>query len=100
MLICFYFEKFQTHIETPTTEPIRSDYEDELADGDQPDYNSQDEAEVIPESTNGAPLLPRHDDETEEDKPSNYQIILLYTFSESVEQLTFNNVNPLVWKYE
>lgn len=43
-----------------------------MADGDQPDYNSQDEAEVLPESTNGAPLLPRHDDETEEDKPSNF----------------------------
>ncbi|CAH1724368.1 unnamed protein product [Aphis gossypii] len=56
------------HIETPTTEPTRSDYEDENADGDVPDYNSQDEAEVCPESTNGAPLLPRHDDDTEEDK--------------------------------
>lgn len=58
-----------THVETPTTEPTRSDYEDEIADGDVPDYNSQDEAEMLPESTNGAPLLPRHDDDTEEDKP-------------------------------
>lgn len=27
---------------------------------------------MLPESTNGAPLLPRHDDDIEEDKPSNY----------------------------
>lgn len=67
-----FFVKLQTHIEIPTTEPTRSDYEDEIADGDVPDYNSQDESEVLPESTNGAPLLPRHDDDIEEDKPSNY----------------------------
>lgn len=67
----FYVYNIQTHVETPTAEPTRSDYEDEIADGDVPDYNSQDEAEVLPESTNGAPLLPRHDDDIEEDKPSN-----------------------------
>lgn len=27
---------------------------------------------MLPESTNGAPLLPRHDDEIEEDKTSNF----------------------------
>lgn len=70
------FYHLQTHIEAPTAEPIRSDYEDENADGDVPDYNSQDEVEVlVPESTNGAPLLPRHDDEIEEDKPSNYSVL-------------------------
>lgn len=51
-----------------------------MADGDVPDYNSQDEAEVLPESTNGAPLLPRHDDEIEEDKPSNFLTILQIFF--------------------
>lgn len=74
-LICT-LDTFQAHTETPTTEPTRSDYEDETADGDVPDYNSQDEAEVLPELTNGAPLLPRHDDDTEEDKTSNSQIFL------------------------
>lgn len=57
----------QSHIETPTTDPIRSDYEDEIADGD---YTSQDESEIIAEPNNSAPLLPRHDDEAEEEKPS------------------------------
>ncbi|XP_050427922.1 polycomb group protein Pc [Adelges cooleyi] len=55
-------------IETPTAEPARSDYEDENADAD---YTSQDESEMLPESTNNAPLLPRQDDEIEENKPND-----------------------------
>ncbi|XP_050534482.1 polycomb group protein Pc [Daktulosphaira vitifoliae] len=57
-----------SHIETPTADPIRSDYEDEIADGD---YTSQDESEISTEPNNSAPLLPRHDDETEEEKPND-----------------------------